>query len=149
MSCIHSASCRGHYHIVESLLNDGADVNLQDEDNETPLHFAARHGHINIVKLLIENGADYRLKNSDGMSPALWAMTESNVDVVIYLLQVAIDEGSDLQSFVNACDKVWQRLSQFPYNATIVLHARSCFWKILLIGVYILPGWRYAADGGR
>ena len=41
----------------QTLLAIGADVNYEDEDNETPLHTASLNGRTPIVKLLIENGA--------------------------------------------------------------------------------------------
>ena len=86
MSCIHSASLKGYYHVVEESLLNGADVNLRDEDGETPLNLAAKMGFINIVKLLIRSGADQRIQNKDGVSAVLWAMTECHTEVVEYLL---------------------------------------------------------------
>ena len=41
----------------QTLLVRGANVNYEDEDNNTPLHRASLHGRTPIVKLLIENGA--------------------------------------------------------------------------------------------
>jgi ankyrin repeat protein len=106
MTCIHSASENGHYHLVESLLTDGVDVNSRDEEDETPLNLAARRGFMNIVGLLIAKGADQKLKNKYGVSAAIWAMTESHVDVVIFLLRIAVEKKDNLLDVVNACDKV-------------------------------------------
>lgn len=105
MSCIHSASLEGHYHMVESLLlntDSVVDVNLQDSDGDTPLNLAAKMGFVNIVELLIKNGADQRLKNKDGLTAVLSAMVESRVPVVTYLLRA----GGSSVNIINAGDNV-------------------------------------------
>jgi len=58
MRILHYACRRGHFNIVERLIQAGADVNVQEAYGFTPLHEAAENGHLEIVKLLIERGAD-------------------------------------------------------------------------------------------
>lgn len=43
---------------VKLLIENGADVNVKDKDDLTPLHYASMNGYINIIKLLIKNSAD-------------------------------------------------------------------------------------------
>src|SRR5690606_20745120 len=57
-SLLHIAVKNGHLYMVELLLGKGADVNIQDESENTPLHYAASNGSKDIVALLIKNGAD-------------------------------------------------------------------------------------------
>ena len=52
--------------IVRFLIERGANINIRNEDNETPLFFAARHGSKELVNLLISNHADLRVKNKNG-----------------------------------------------------------------------------------
>ncbi len=48
-----------HLEIAKYLIEEGhADVNFQNEDDQTPLHKAAQYGNADIAKLLIQNGAD-------------------------------------------------------------------------------------------
>jgi ankyrin repeat protein len=47
----------GHYDIVLFLLQNGADVNISDVGNESPLYVASSSGHYDIVRLLIAHGA--------------------------------------------------------------------------------------------
>ena len=43
--------------MVECLVNDGADVNDDDDKGKTPLYIALEKGHLSIVVYLINHGA--------------------------------------------------------------------------------------------
>ena len=67
---LHSASKSGNMELVRLLIREGADVNAQDEDGESPLHGAmARSDNYNVARTLIENGADLSSKAVDGKTP--------------------------------------------------------------------------------
>jgi ankyrin repeat protein len=51
------AAAKGHYKIVELLIDNGADVNVADPFGFTPLHLAALKGNHRIFGLLVDNGA--------------------------------------------------------------------------------------------
>jgi ankyrin repeat protein len=70
---------------VEKLLKSGADVNVVNEELETPLHLAAGGGHLGLVELLIKHGADVNAQDSEGRTP-LCIATANNDDVVVELL---------------------------------------------------------------
>lgn len=64
--------------IIRYLLDTGANPNLQDSDNKTPLHWAAVTGgdkNKEIVKLLLERGADPNIAESCGRTPLHVACT--------------------------------------------------------------------------
>jgi|GEM_PF-2676506 len=62
---LHKACFANKQAIVEKLIENGANVNLPDEEfNGAPLHYAALAGHANIVRLLVENGADINHKDN-------------------------------------------------------------------------------------
>lgn len=69
LSLLHWAVDRGHIKIVQYLIDVGCEVNLQDEDGQTPLHYAATCEHEDIVKLLLKSGADQTIKDTDGNLP--------------------------------------------------------------------------------
>ena len=48
------AAKEGKLDKVQKLIDDGADVNLKDSDEWTPLHHVATKGHIETVKSLID-----------------------------------------------------------------------------------------------
>jgi len=51
------AASRGKLNFVRCLIEHGADVNSEDEDNWTALLFAAKEGHDEIVSELLDHGA--------------------------------------------------------------------------------------------
>ncbi|GHU16644.1 hypothetical protein FACS189472_02140 [Alphaproteobacteria bacterium] len=60
---LHRASAYGNVKNVETLLENGTDVNSRDNKGRTPLHKAAASGHAEIVKILLAKGADANAKN--------------------------------------------------------------------------------------
>jgi hypothetical protein len=63
---LHWAAYNGHIEIARLLLQNGADVNVRDDDGWTPLLLAAWNGHVDILHLLVENGADLEAQSSHG-----------------------------------------------------------------------------------
>ena len=67
---LHSASRLGDMELVRLLIQEGADVNAQDEDGESPLHGAmARSDNYDVARTLIENGAELSTRAIDGKTP--------------------------------------------------------------------------------
>ena len=63
-------ACRGGYlQIVEYLIENGADIEAQDDNEETPLHYVSYSGYVDIVKLLLSKGANKRVKNKYDETP--------------------------------------------------------------------------------
>jgi ankyrin repeat protein len=55
---------RGYLQIVNLLLNNGANIEVDDDKDARPLHVAASAGHFEIVKSLIAKGADMKALTS-------------------------------------------------------------------------------------
>jgi ankyrin repeat protein len=69
-SLSYSASKSENIELVRLLIQEGADVNAQDEDSDSPLHGAmAISDNYDIARILIENGAELSGKNVDGKTP--------------------------------------------------------------------------------
>lgn len=67
---LHLASKTSNLELIRLLIQEGGDVNAQDEDGETPLHWAmAGKGNYDIVRMLIENGADLANNTVDRRTP--------------------------------------------------------------------------------
>jgi hypothetical protein len=75
----------GDYAEAEALIQNGADVNQQDEQGWTPLNFAAGKGNLQMVQLLVENGADIFKTGRDLRTPYMIALAAGRVAVVKYL----------------------------------------------------------------
>lgn len=53
---------------MKILLEIGADVNIENKDNETALHIATIIGREEIVELLIKNGCELNRRDKNGKS---------------------------------------------------------------------------------
>ena len=105
-----------HLEIVKLLLENGADVNIQDDNRNTPLIVASRNQHLEIVKYLVDNGAnkyvndkelikvsmygelekvkeliengvDVNIQDNDGETALMTASTRGHLDIVKYLVK--------------------------------------------------------------
>jgi ankyrin repeat protein len=58
------------------LIDAGADVNVQDKADQTPLHWATIFGEVEIAKVLLDAGARKDIPNEDGKFPYDLAKTK-------------------------------------------------------------------------
>ncbi|MEL7186291.1 MAG: ankyrin repeat domain-containing protein [Pseudomonadota bacterium] len=73
---------------VETFLDRGADINLQDADGDTALSLALYWDEDDVAVALIEAGADLTKRDSSGMTPIEYAVSYgSNVTVTSALLE--------------------------------------------------------------
>ncbi|KAF8269556.1 ankyrin repeat-containing domain protein [Lactarius quietus] len=64
---MHAAASYGHLDILAYLVSRGGDVNVTDEDGETPLYTVE---NIESAQFLINHGADPAWRNHEGLTPA-------------------------------------------------------------------------------
>ncbi len=83
---IHLAAYLGDVEKTKSLIEDGVDINSQDENGYTPLHRAAQSGSIEVAQLLIASGADVNTKGLLGRAPLHEAARSGLKDVIELLL---------------------------------------------------------------
>ena len=85
-SALHLACASGYEDVVVTLLEAGADVNIQDEAGQTPLMDAA-YGNPRLVRLLLRYGADPSITNLDGKSATRIAREEGQPEIYRLLKQ--------------------------------------------------------------
>ncbi|WP_255563518.1 ankyrin repeat domain-containing protein [Wolbachia endosymbiont of Bemisia tabaci] len=91
---LHIAAQIGCYEIVESLLSNGAEINVAMIGGYSPLHLAAENGHYDVVKLLLlDNETDVATIN--GRSPLHSAAQNGHYNVVELLLEHGAIVGND------------------------------------------------------
>lgn len=69
---LHCAVWKGHQAAVEFMVERGADVNVQNQNDHwgtTPLHAAAHANQAAIAEMLIERGADVNARDLKGKTP--------------------------------------------------------------------------------
>ena len=90
---LHLASVLGNKEIVKYLLNHDANVNIKNNNEQTPLHavISSENPNINVVKILIENGANINEK-AKGNLPIIIAANNQRENIVNLL----IDNGANI-----------------------------------------------------
>jgi ankyrin repeat protein len=83
----------GNIEIVKLLIESGAKVNLQMEDEgDTALMVAAVRGDLEVVKTLVEAGADVSIKDCYGTQAVGMAASNGHEDVYNYLAPLTVPE---------------------------------------------------------
>jgi len=84
-------SCKnGNEEEIKKLIDDGADVNMVDENGDTPLTISCEKRDLKIIKYLIEKGAETNISNSTGNSPLNLVCrdeSESSLEILDYLIE--------------------------------------------------------------
>ena len=80
---LHAAVLEGRYDLIKFLLENGANPNLVDAANASPLTSAAEDCNFEVVQLLLSYKADPNIRYNSDMSPAigvLFSLHSSNRD---------------------------------------------------------------------
>ena len=81
-----SALSLGHENVIGLLLQNGANINIANDKNQTALHFSARGGNTKTIELLLQNKADTNLKDDNGNTALHHAVEYGHADAVKLLL---------------------------------------------------------------
>ena len=143
-TAVWAASQSNHSHIVELLLQAGANINAQNSDGWTLLHLAAAVGRATVVHSLIITGADVNARADGGATPLLFAAQSGHLfasqSETLEVVQMLIDAGSDIRATTN--------------NGTTVLHMAALLSKdpglipcLLAAGAGCHLNWKAFMDG--
>ncbi len=95
---LHAAAQNGFCEIVELLIDNGANMEIQNDDGDTPLMLAVRSEHAAIVDLLCKRGCNMHTHGFDNMEPINYALNRGN----LYLSDVLMKhEQQNLMSHEN------------------------------------------------
>jgi len=72
---------------VNSLLDEGLDIEAIDKNGDTPLHRAAMKGTEEMLQLLIDRGADLTAVNSKGQTPLLASLANHKSNLLLKHVQ--------------------------------------------------------------
>lgn len=79
--------------VLKILIENGADINVLDEQDSAPINIAARRNQTRIVRMLINRGADVNLKGKSGDSPLNSAAGHPRNSK---LIEILISNGADV-----------------------------------------------------
>ncbi|MHC4540185.1 MAG: ankyrin repeat domain-containing protein [Planctomycetota bacterium] len=89
---IHWAAILGSLAKVKAFVESGTDVNVKDENHQTPLHEAISNKHKDVAQFLIEQGADVNAKGKRGCTPLYSAIWNGDADMI----ELLISKGADV-----------------------------------------------------
>ena len=81
----------GYLEIAKLLLDNGAKVDLKDEDGWNAFIFACYNGYLEIAKLLLDNGAEVNSVNNDHLTGLIYVCKHGDYKIAKLLL----DNGAD------------------------------------------------------
>eukprot|EP00913_Durusdinium_trenchii_P029808 g27933.t1 len=126
VTMLMSAANTGDLNRIRTLVQQGAEVNAQDDFGWTSLRFAVRKGHVEAVQELIEANADVNLCSESGRTPLMSAVANASPNIV----QLLVSAGADLEAKNGQGESPW-----------VVALQRSCRWKVLGLSIaYALAG---------
>lgn len=82
-----AAATNGHLETVKMLISRGADIELKDSSQDTPVKAAAREGRLDIVNYLLSQGANPNATGKSGSTPLSSAAYAGHIDVIDALLK--------------------------------------------------------------
>ena len=85
---LHWAIAHNNHDLAQFLLNKGFNnINVQDEQGNTPLHYALRNGNGDIIGLLLDRNAEVNSKNNQKNTPLHLAAQAGTIAVVKRLMK--------------------------------------------------------------
>ncbi|SFJ75113.1 ankyrin repeat domain-containing protein [Thermoflavimicrobium dichotomicum] len=91
--------------MIQYLIQQGADLNAQDEDGNTALHYAISKRAKQIAEILLKAGANPNIQNEKGETPLYIAVSANNKELV------------DLLLFYGADPKIRSKKGKLPMHA--------------------------------
>ena len=108
-TALHTLSITGKEELVRTMIKNGANVDVQERNGNTPLLAACQEGYHGIVKTLLDAGANPNICDFDGLSPIHSAAQEDRWEV----MKILLDHGCDPNTVSeNKACKLW--LSKDP-----------------------------------
>ena len=93
------AAKHGFFNLAQQLIEDGEDVNKENDDGMTPLFYACNTGNLGVVKYLVEeHGVNVDKEDKKGETPLFDACRGGNFEIVKYLVEHGADVNKENMS---------------------------------------------------
>ncbi|KAH3830343.1 ankyrin repeat domain-containing protein 7-like [Dreissena polymorpha] len=90
-AAMHLAVLHAKHKVIAELLAHGADINIRDEQQRTPVHLAVVASRLSVVETLVRKGAEINARSSSGRSPLLEAVISERLDIARALVDLGAD----------------------------------------------------------
>eukprot|EP00049_Salpingoeca_infusionum_P015690 m.307121 g.307121 ORF g.307121 m.307121 type:complete len:2248 (-) comp15932_c0_seq1:1557-8300(-) len=149
---LHKAAKEEDMRELKRLLEQGADINAQDDRTWSPIHYCALKGRVAAARELISRGCDVNVAKHDGWRPVHLAAYNDHLDVLKELIQAGADttahQKDDKTCYTLAKSEGYEACARF-----IASQPRSGegFAKSLAKGSRVVrgPDWKWGdQDGG-
>ena len=143
----------GNLEQLKSLIKAGADLNVSDNLDRTPLMLACYKGHLAIVSYLAENAAYKKLWEKEQVDALMWASIGGWVPVLRYLLETGVNvdaiDDENMTALMYACQE--EQLASVMFLVEKGADVNAGFWNKRcdwVSGLYLanLYGWQEIAD---
>lgn len=91
---LHVASKKGYYEIIETLIENGADIECMTTSGFTPLMIASYSDHVGAIEMLLDKGAKVYNKGINGKTALMYASQKGHIKVIGILIR----EGADIDA---------------------------------------------------
>ena len=100
-SLLHFACQGNNIKLIKYLIKSNCDINIKNNENQTPLHLASMKGDLEISKCLAENGALLNLYDFKNYTPIHYACYNNFTELINYFFEKYIEIDTDEKSSYN------------------------------------------------
>ncbi len=120
---LHAAARHGHEGMARVLVNNGAKINVYNDQGLAPIHMAVQSGKKELVEFLVENGAFVNCKEKNLGSTELHLAVAMGYDDIVDLL---IEKGS--------CPKMTDNDQKSPFDYAMNYNHKDIAYHLLAAG---------------
>lgn len=103
---IHAAASYGYIELLQQLIQRGGDINIQDNEGDTPLHHVE---DLATAKFIVEElQADTKIKNEEGQTAAQYIEEEDEYPDIAAYLKSLLHDGADVNAGTPSLPEIGQ-----------------------------------------
>ena len=131
MSPIYASVMCEQYEIAKLLIENGSDINVQEEDKNTALHQAVMIRNTELCKLLLDHGANYEIRGESNLTPLEMAKIMGLDEIIDLIVEKMAPENPPKDGGHVSCIKVEDCVICYTPRKEVFMfhpcgHAKTC-----------------------